>query len=204
MYDWIQRAPVKYENYSYNDNKSNGFGIRTLPPKPASSNINNQQPIIKKSVSTDKSLNIHGHNLLSTNQHHKPSSGSKSLQKLLNTQQEENHSKKKPVPKQRKATKLKDEMHDIEETSNNYEIFIEAQQKAYFNEKANGLKNESIKHPSDYENYDEDEYDNFKYIDHCYTGEKNLYDNYRLPNKENNNHDMDLIDGKHIMSYLII
>ncbi len=209
MYDWIQRAPVKFENYSHNDNKNNGFGIRTLPPKPANGISTNQQSTIKKSFSTDKNLNIHGHNLMSTSHQHKPfsetkisTSSNKSLHRLL-AHQEEVNPKAKPIPKQRKPanfSKLKDsDLYGVEEISNNYEVFIKAQQKNYLSEKLSGINNGATKELSDYENNVEDEYDHFKYMD-----ETNLYDNCQLPNKENSKDYLDEIDGKHKLSDMII
>lgn len=183
MYDWIQTAPIKYENYSYHE-KHNGFGIRaTLPPKPT----NPGQHKMKHSFSTDKTLNVHGHNLLthpssrvrSLADSKSRTSSHKSLQRLLVTQ-EDVYPKPKPVPKQRKnslSSRQALDMVERDDTNNNtnYELFIKAKN---INKQIGERLKQKMNEASDYENDGvENEYDNFKYMDQCYMDEANLYDN---------------------------
>lgn len=171
MYDWIRAAPsVNYET-------KNNFGIRTLPPKPNT---------IKNSVSHDKNLNILGRTLSNTSRV-KPtimnglksrSTSNKSLQRLLGGSQEDIYPKIKSIPKQK--ANLADSSHEI---SSSHVYFTNGSKNQ---SKPNVEPDTSVNHKataSDYENNNDEDYDNFKYMDEYYMP---MYDKKRALNDKEN------------------
>ena len=117
MYDWMRTAPTKYyESYSYNNSNSNnanegGFGVRSLPPKPAglANNLNFSK---LNGPTNDKALYVNGRNMSNSSsrvtqkaaaapdhrsQSHSRAGFNKSITKL----EDDVYPKPRPVPKQR-------------------------------------------------------------------------------------------------------
>ncbi len=179
MYDWIRTAPsVNYDTKNYvgykSSDKLNAFGMRSIPPKANG---------LKNSVSIDKNLNVLGRTV-SNSSRVKPavanglksrSNSNKSMQRLLGASQEDIYPKLQPVPKQR--ANLIDSSKDT--TSHNYFTNGPKQSKSEDLNNEIAKKISDNKGLSDYENNNDEDYDNFTYMDQYFipTDDTDLYDN---------------------------